>query len=373
MTQVVITDAVASTHILIFLLVAGVLVSLRKARRDEVLPVSVSQELKGLAILAIVFAHIGYSLSSDTRFLCPLSNLAGVGVDLFLFLSGYGLTVSMLKQRQSALVFYRRRLLRIFIPFWLVLLTLFLLDAVILQRTYSPGYVGRSLLGIFPRADMAGDVNSVFWFITWLLLYYALYPLVFVARAPWLSALVLFAAGAGVARWNPEFVRPVTWLYALHTAAFPLGMLAAWAWHSSQTFSRRFSAGLLYLKQGLPRLPHLLLLGVLAGGAGYAVTHSGVGKNPLQEQAINIIVLLALVAFFVLKRLDIKLLYLFGLYSYEIYMVHWPLVSRYDLFFRWLPVSWLAMLAHLLLFLWLGWSIQKATGFLEKKLSGIDA
>lgn len=372
MTQVVITDAVMSTHALILFLAAGVLVTLQKARQDEILPVSVSQELKGVAILAIVFAHIGYSLASDTRFLYPLSTLAGVGVDLFLFISGYGLTISMLKKRQPTLAFYRRRLLRIFLPFWVVMLTLFLLDAVILRRTYSLEYVVRSLLGVFPRADLASDVNSVLWFITWLLLYYALYPIVFVRRVPWLSALVLFAAGVGVAHWNPEFVRPVTWLYALHTAAFPIGVLAAWVCYPTQAFSRKFSAGVLYLKRDLPRLPHLLLLGGLTVVVVYAVRYSGVGKGPLLEQTTNIVTLLVLIAIFVLKRLDIKLLYLFGIYSYEIYMVHWPLVSRYDLFFRWLP-SWLAMLAYLLLFFWLGWIIQKVAGFLEKKLTGVAA
>jgi len=40
----------------------------------------VTQELKGLAILSIVFAHIAYMLVSDSRFLYPLSVAAGVGV-----------------------------------------------------------------------------------------------------------------------------------------------------------------------------------------------------------------------------------------------------------------------------------------------------
>src|SRR3990167_8339061 len=57
--------------------------------------------LKGFAILAVIFSHIGYFLVADHRFLFPLSTFGGVGVDLFLLLSGFGLTMSALSKDMS--------------------------------------------------------------------------------------------------------------------------------------------------------------------------------------------------------------------------------------------------------------------------------
>src|SRR5689334_21922501 len=76
---------------------------------------------------------------------------------------------------------------------------------------------------------MADDVNSVFWYIIWILFYYALLPLVFIRGRAWLSALILLALGQALVWWNPTAIELVTRLYKVHTVAFPLGMLLAWA------------------------------------------------------------------------------------------------------------------------------------------------
>jgi len=67
-----------------------------------------------------------------------------------------------------------------------------------------------------------------------------------------------------------------------------------------------------------------------------------------------------LVIVFSLKRLDCKVLYLFGLYSYETYLLHWPLLERYDHLFNYFP-AWLAVIIWLCIFIGLGWLLQKIT------------
>ncbi len=66
-------------------------------------------ELKGLGILTVVFAHFAYMKVTNAEFLFPLSIIAGVGVDLFLFMSGFGLTVGMLKRPMKAVDFYKKK------------------------------------------------------------------------------------------------------------------------------------------------------------------------------------------------------------------------------------------------------------------------
>jgi peptidoglycan/LPS O-acetylase OafA/YrhL len=77
-------------------------------------------------------------------------------------------------------------------------------------------------------------------------------------------------------------------------------------------------------------------------------------------QASSLIAMTMLVIFFSLKRLDCKALYLFGLYSYETYLLHWPLLERYDQLFTYFP-AWLAVIFWLCIFVILGWLMQKIT------------
>ena len=93
---ITITNVPESNMIVIAVLIAVLFLTFRKSKHTEIFPISVTQELKGLGILTVVFAHFAYMLVTNAEFLFPLSIIAGVGVDLFLFMSGYGLSVGML-------------------------------------------------------------------------------------------------------------------------------------------------------------------------------------------------------------------------------------------------------------------------------------
>ena len=359
-TQIAITDASHSTWIIIAALLAIGLFSAHRLKPAALLPPSASQELKGVAILAVLFGHIGYFLVSDHRFLFPLSIAAGVGVNIFLFLSGFGLTTGMLNRRMAAPEFYRRRLVKVFIPFWIALAGFFILDATALHRTYSLQYMLQSAAGFFPRADMADDVNSPFWYITWILMYYALLPLLFSTRRPWLTAIALFAIGEAIVAWNPPAIGLVTRLYVVHTVAFPLGVLVGWLLHVPKGGHNPLTARLQALRDGMSAPLNLGCCALLAGVTGYCAYHSGIGEGPWVEQVMSLITMLALTLLFMLKRFEFGFISLVGLYSYEIYLLHWPLLARYDWLYHHLS-PWLATALYMALFLALGWLLQRAT------------
>jgi peptidoglycan/LPS O-acetylase OafA/YrhL len=235
-----------------------------------------------------------------------------------------------------------------------------------LQRFYEPLYMLRSLLGFFPRADLWLDVNSVFWFISWILLAYLLFPLLFNEKKPWFSALCLFAITSLLVWWNPQPIEKVVPFYRLHTAALPLGMIAAWLLQSQNVTAQKIQSNLSYIKHDLAAVPHYVLLSVLLAIGVFSLLLET--KTPVQEQAGNMITMLAFISVFALKRFEIRLLYWLGFYSFEIYMLHWPLLARYDVFFKYLPASWLAMLAHFVLYIGLGILVQKAAAWVEKRL-----
>ena len=74
----------------------------------------------------------------------------------------------------------------------------------------------------------------------------------------------------------------------------------------------------------------------------------------------------AIIALFIIKRVEFRLFSLFGLYSYEVYLIHWPLMYHYDVFYRYLP-AWLATIAYLALFIVISWLIKIFADYVLEK------
>lgn len=358
---IVIANAVLHTWIIIAVMLLALVLFTRRLAYADLLPLNATQELKGVATFAVVFGHIGYFLVDDNRFLFPLSIGAGVGVNIFLFLSGYGLTLGMMKKPLAPLPFYRKRALKIFIPLWPVLIGFFLLDALVLHRFYPATYMLRSMLGLFPKADMPSDVNSVLWYITWTLFYYLLLPLVFMRQRVWLSALILFVLGQGLVLWNPAPIELVTRLYEVHTVAFPLGVLIASSLFESREQSNPLAQKVRALREQLTGVKYYAAVVVLLALIVYSMYYdSGIGQSTTKEQVMSLVATLSFLVLFAIKRLEFKFLTLIGVFSYEIYLLHWPLVSRYDFIYSALPAS-LATFAYFALFMGVGWLLQRVT------------
>ncbi len=344
---------------LVFFLVLFIFIKPRKI--TEWFPTSLTTELKGLSIVMIVLSHIGYFLVSDTRFLWPLSIMAGVGVNLFLFLSGFGLTASQLQKNLSIGGFYKKRLLKLFSPFWLSLIVFLLLDFFLLKISYPWEYIGKAFVGIFTHANLYQDINSPLWYFTFILGYYLLFPLVFSKKRPWIAATALYLVGYFLVRFEPHQLDYVIYLYKVHIIAFPLGVLAAWGISKlkSPTILERLSRG--WCAFGY----YIVMAGLLALFV-YANYNSGIGGSPAREQYMSILAVLAISLFFVLKKIEFRLFYWLGLYSYEIYLWHWPLMYRFDIFYRWLP-AWLATFVYLIFFIALGWGASRITDLITKR------
>ncbi|MFZ2190249.1 MAG: acyltransferase [Candidatus Magasanikiibacteriota bacterium] len=362
--QIEVLNPILQTQIFSLVFVLAILVSIRKNQDQDFFPISLTNELKGFSILAIVFSHIGYSLSVDTRFLFPLSVLAGVGVNLFLFLSGYGLAVSAMKKTLSPIQFYLKRIIKIFIPLWIILISLFILDWLVLHRSYPIAEIWQSLFGFFKQADLAGNVNSPLWFITIILFYYLVFPWFFKKEHPFLSAFLLFFSGYFVVNYGFEIIWRVEYLYRLHYMALPLGVFFAGVVSSKVVgeYVQKILASL-FVKQWLKVFSLILLASIFLTAFLYFAIHSGVNQDPRSEQFISNITMLLIVGLFLMKPFGVKFFSLVGIYSYEIYLLHWPLMYRYDIFYIWLPAG-VATVCYIGLFILLGFGLQKLTGLI---------
>ena len=354
-----------STYIFIAILALAILLFVRKTRDDKFFSGSVTQELKGFAILAVVFSHVGYFLAADHRFLFPLSIMAGVGVNLFLFLSGYGLSVSALAKPRSIGKFYVDRLGKLYVPMWICLGLFLILDFCLLGVRYEWSLIARSALGYFDHADIYRDINSPLWYLSLMISYYLIFPLLWIKKAPWLSALIIYIISYYTLAAEPAMLKNVQGLWQSHLLAFPLGMVLA-TWVANSGALERI---VLRVKKWHWSLYGLVIVALVATIA-YTAYYSGVGKGLVIEERMGLLTMGLVLALFLIKKAEFRLLSVFGLLSYEIYLLHWPLMYRYDVLFKYLP-AWLAMLLYLGLFVVLASVLQRLTVFLSQKKASL--
>ncbi len=358
-----IEHAATQTYWFVGFCLLALLISCRK-KTSVHLSKNTTAELKGFAILTIVLAHIGYYLSEDTQFLSPFSNMAGVGVNLFLFLSGYGLTVSALTAELSPWQFYRKRLGKIFVPAWVVLIIFFVADSVFLHLHYSWTTIWQSFLGFFPYADIYTSVDAPLWYFSLIVFYYLLFPLVFLRRFAYLSSIVVAVIGYYVSELTLPVDGGVAALYRLHTFAFPLGMLAATISMSKWQFllKKQQEIQAFFSQLRWPAyLVRCLLLAIAMGVFAYTFIDSGVGRGYWIEQQISLVNMMSIMAIFMLKPFENRFFQLIGIYSYEIYLLHWPLMYRYDFLYSWLPAS-IATFAYIFVFIGIAMAFRKLEG-----------
>lgn len=359
-------DVYLSSNIVVAVLLVVLLLTFRKSQRTDIFPVAVTEELKGFGILTVVFAHFAYMKVTNADFLFPLSIIAGVGVDLFLFMSGYGLTVGMLKKPMPVLEFYKKRVIKIFIPFWVALIIIFAADAIFLGVTYSVPYMIQSALGWFPTAVGFGDVNSPFWYITWMMMFYILFPLVFMVSKPWLSAIILAVIATLIGTFNPLELGD-NWLHRLHTVAFSMGIVCAWLLLEIKGKENKLVNAIKEFRNN-SNLVRCVIIAAMIAVVGYMSLHttanhwptltSILGQGFYVDQFTSIVIMIALIVIFSLKKLDNKFLAIYGVYSFEVYLIHWPLIGRYDIFFDYLP-SWAAVVAWMISFILVSILLQK--------------
>lgn len=304
------------------------ILSLRRVEHVRFMDIRQTNQLRGIAILLVVAGHINHLLLLKGSF----PNFASLGVSLFLFCSGYGLTISRSINGFAISSFLRRRLSRIFLPYWLVTAIIITADVHLLGKTYSLVEIAATTVGVNLN-ETVRQIDYVRWYITLLLIMYVIFLVAASTGGElgrqvaviWLGAVLLDAVivGVGIRSMN-RFVP--------QSLMFPLGATAALFRSeiergSSWIVSRRWS------KYGALCAP------ILALAANYFFS----GKNMLHDwsilwnigmrqlvSTIFIGCLLLFAAALVSNRVESRGLFLFGIISYELFLTHGVLLVKYD-------------------------------------------
>jgi len=110
--------------------------------------------LKGIAILIIIIQHTGGAL--EVRYFTPFG---GIGVALFLILSGYGLSESYKKIGLDK--FWSRKIIKLWLPYSIVLILIYLLT-------------NKKIVSFEFLLDIT-FINSSFWYMSFLIYNYAIF------------------------------------------------------------------------------------------------------------------------------------------------------------------------------------------------------
>ena len=187
--------------------------------------------IMGFATLWIALFHSKYLAFADSQTLqllrlaeplCFLQTIGNCGVDFFLFLSGYGLYFSM-SRSSAVLPFYGRRFRRV-LPATLIvsILVTSLMGADSLRE-----YCARAFLyGLF----LPGCRFWRFWYCSFLLLLYLLYPLIhrLLARFDLGAALGLAAASVALTLLLRRFAPDYFYQIEIGTTRIPIFVFGAW-------------------------------------------------------------------------------------------------------------------------------------------------
>ena len=164
--------------------------------------------LKGIAISAVVVQHIGQAFHIGI-----VNPLGPLGVFLFLFLSGYGMSCSY--EANGRKKYFQKKLIKVYLPYCFTVM-LFLIWMLSRNIEIEPSLIGRYLiLWSLPQGSYWYLVLMFYWYVVFYLLTFCydndkiLVPLLFAA-----SALIIILQ---------RFSRVYVWQFF----SFPMGVMYA--------------------------------------------------------------------------------------------------------------------------------------------------
>ena len=123
-------------------------------------------------------------------------------VAIFVFLSGYGLTIQAKKQNNfNYLSFYKRRFSKLYLNYWFIWIIFVPIGIFFFHRTFDLVYVNHvweklvvDILGLSCALGFNG-YNATWWFYSCIIILYLLFPLFYRLLKDYKYALIILALG----------------------------------------------------------------------------------------------------------------------------------------------------------------------------------
>jgi len=205
--------------------------------RLEKFDVSITNASKGMALMLILWHHLFYEKPEAGWLVFQTALLAKVCVGIYVVLSGYGLAESIKKRGLDIASFYKRRLLKLYMNYWLIALIFIPIGVWFMGRSlgdvfgeYAFVKLLVQMLGIHMFTSVGYGYNPTWWFMSLIIVLYAIFPLVSMGLQRYgvlflaLTAVLLFVPIPLVNDWifpfavgvflsqRDGFIKMFTWL-----------------------------------------------------------------------------------------------------------------------------------------------------------------
>jgi len=311
-------------NIIIFIMLACLfLFTLKKydSRTPKLLSRIQTDQLKGIAILLVILGHLWVHVIKSNTILV----FSGEAVALFLFLSGYGLTISKKNKRPSLKDFFGARIKRVMVPYWIITILLIFLDYLILKRTYSYNNLIFTFLGINVN-PVTKHIDYVRWYITLLLLWYIIF--FFAVTIFDDSKSITFLIICGIIVYI--FEHCITHLDWYQIFAFPIGCTCAYYYENINNLLKKLTKIYCFLLPGLIVLTSILCKPLLFQ---YQLFNFPYIIIKLLRECNSILLNFGLIIFIALlnaKKYYSPFLHFCGKISYELFLLHGAFLIKYN-------------------------------------------
>lgn len=178
--------------------------------------------LKGFAILTVIFSHAGdRGLLFNTPILQNQSIeyfFLTIGMNIFLFLSGYGLYKSF--EKNGLKNYWYKKITKVMIPYWFVQIGWFIYQIILRKKQYNAFLVITSIIGIAPN----NVFDSTMWYISNIIFWYIVFYLIFrLVKNTKYAVMLQFGIAVVIILFGCEI-----WQYGYqYQLAFSVGILCA--------------------------------------------------------------------------------------------------------------------------------------------------
>lgn len=182
---------------------------MNKLNKVSFLSLADTNILKGLALILLLIHHLFSKNTGEFNeitiaghdIVTSVAQLSNICVAIFVLLSGYGLTRKQeISGEESLAGFYKGRYVKLLFNFWFIWILFVSVELLMGGRSFVDVYhdhiVGRAILDFFGLSYLFGfyGYNPTWWFMSLIIILYALYPLLYKLAKKDISLLLLVSA-----------------------------------------------------------------------------------------------------------------------------------------------------------------------------------
>jgi peptidoglycan/LPS O-acetylase OafA/YrhL len=323
-------------NLIIYFIILMIAIICGKKSNTYFLDNSQTDQIKGIAIILIVVSHLWFHVSQYRA--TPM--LGDYSVTLFLMLSGFGLTRSLSKRPLLFADFLSRRLKKVLVPYWLITIIILLLDYYLLKRSYSLNNIILTFAGINVNPILR-QLDYARWFITLLLIYYVAFFFANRFLKNLQAIYLLFCLGITLLLLKHYGIFQIGKYNQI--IAFPIGCVMSYLYEDlSHLFNNSHRIKLFILSISLIIMATRIILFLIGDKYTYIYSITELFVYNVNGLLFCFLMILS-ISWIGVNNYTSRFLILCGTISYEIYLIHGPLLIKYNPLFNLIPVSLIAV------------------------------